>query len=836
MNRTSGRKLLKGWWLLLLCLWGMSAAQAQTKIIKGIIRDQHSAEAVPFASVNWKASNAGILADSSGAFLFHFTNWPADTLQITSVGYEDFKLGIDPALAKGDTLNLLVQLVPGKMNMGVVVRSKTNRGRLMWKRIVAHKPMNDRYRFQNFSYELYNKLELDIKNVNKEKLSQNRLLRPFSFVFDNVDTSEGITFLPAYLTEALSDYYYQKTPLKRREVFKGVKTLGFKNESVARLLGGMDQVVNFYNNFIPVFDKQFVSPISDNGDAYYNYKVADTQYVAGRRLIHFLFVPKRRGENTFEGDCWVHDTTYAIQKMNLRLGKEANINYVSQLSLIQEYSLINDSTWFLSKDKFVVDINPIGKNALAFIGRKTTTYRNVLVNSDSVVHEMAKNKKIEETVLPDSATKNEEGYWSGVRHEQLTTTEQGIYKMIDTLMKSPSYQKYSNTIYFLTVGYKEIGNYEIGPWYNWISKNSYEGWRLRFDLGTNTDFSKKLYLHGYLAYGFTDQNFKYKLDATYLFNKSPRSHVFISYSNDIDYGQSYYDALSQDNIFAMAIRKSGVPIKFLQIDEKRAEYLHEWLNGFSARVGVSHRAFEPLRNLPPKSFYVGTSKAGVLATSEVSLRLRYAYLERFLESTFNRISLGSPYPIVDLRYTKGLSGVFNSGYDYHKLSLSISDYMKVAPYGDVYYNVFAGRTFGTLPYMLLDVAPGNEIYYYNKYAFNLMNRYEYIHDKYVGFNVEHNFGNGLFRFVPLTRRMKLRQFWTAKGLWGGLSAANRALNFNNGYPFQSLDGRTYLELGTGVDNLFKVLRFDFIWRPLPNSRSANGNDRFGLFGSFRFTF
>jgi len=835
MKKTSGKGFLKGWWMLCFGFLSVTAA-AQTKVIKGIIRDQHSGEAVPFASVNWKISDAGLLADSSGAFVFHFNNWPTDTLEITTVGYEDYKFGINAANITGDTLNLLVQMVPGKYNVEVVVRSKVNRGLQMWKRIVAHKPNNDRYRFQNFSYELYNKLELDLKNVNKEKLAQNKLLKPFAFVFDNVDTSEGATLLPAYLTEAVSDYYYQKSPVKRREVFKAVKTLGFKNESISRLLGGMDQVVNFYNNFIPVFNKQFVSPISDNGDAYYKYKVADTQYVGGRRLIHFFFVPKRRGENTFEGDCWVHDSTFAIQKMSLRLGKEADLNFVNKLSLIQEYSLINDSTWFLSKDKFVVDVNPIGKNALAFIGRKTTTYRNVVVNNESVIAELEKNKKLEETILPDTVSKTEEAYWTEARHEELTASEQSIYKMIDTLMKSPSYQKYTNTIYFLTVGYKYIGNYEIGPWYNWISSNSYEGTRLRFDLGTNTDFSKKLYLHGYLAYGFKDQHFKYKLDGTYLFHKNPRSQFSISYSKDIDYGQNYYDAISQDNIFAMAIRKSGVPIKFLLVDEKKAEYLHEWNSGISARITGLHKAFEPLQNLPPKDLFTAVSKTGVLATTEFSLRLRYAFLERFLESTFSRVSLGSVYPIVDFKYTKGVSGITNSGYDYHKLSLSVSDYLKVAPFGDIYYNVFAGQTFGTLPYMLLDVAPGNEIYYYNKYAFNLMNRYEYIHDKFAGFNVEHNFGSGLFRFIPITRKLKFRQFWTAKGLWGSLSDANRQLNFTSGYPFSSLDGRTYLEVGTGVDNILKVLRLDFIWRPLPQTTTKSNNDRFGLFGSFRFTF
>ncbi|HEX6333494.1 MAG TPA: DUF5686 family protein, partial [Flavisolibacter sp.] len=408
--------------VVLLALLVPATMQAQ-KVFSGRIRDQHSGEAVPFASVRFKTTGIGKLADSSGAFTFHFSQWPTDSLEITSVGYQDMVFMVDPPQPGNDTVYLPIQLVPGKITGEVVIRKKINRGLIMWRRIVKRKPFNDRYRFDNFSYELYNKLELDLKNLNKEKLSQAKLLRPFSFIFENMDTTEGIAYLPAYLTETISDYYYQKSPRKRREVIRAVNTLGIDNESIMKLTGGMDQNVNFYNNYIPVFDKQFVSPISDNGDEYYNYKVADTQYVGGRRLIHFLFSPKRKGENTFEGDCWVHDTTMAIQKMTLRLGKEANLNFVERLSLIQEYQLINDSTWFLSKDKFVVDINPIGKSSLSFIGRKTTTYRNVAVNDSTVVRELAKNRKMEEVIqLPEAAAKTDK-FWSLSRHEELTETE-----------------------------------------------------------------------------------------------------------------------------------------------------------------------------------------------------------------------------------------------------------------------------------------------------------------------------------------------------------------------------------------------------------------------------
>jgi hypothetical protein len=161
---------------------------------------------------------------------------------------------------------------------------------------------------------------------------------------------------------------------------------------VSKLLGGMDANLNFYSNFLPVFDKNFVSPISDNGDNYYKYRVLDSQFVAGRRLIHMTFTPKRKGQNTFEGDFWIHDSTFAVQKMNLRLSKEANINFVDQLSLIQEYKMIDDTTWFLAKDKFVVDISPLGNSKLAFIGRKTTTYKDIKVDDTSVTNELAKNK------------------------------------------------------------------------------------------------------------------------------------------------------------------------------------------------------------------------------------------------------------------------------------------------------------------------------------------------------------------------------------------------------------------------------------------------------------
>lgn len=804
---------------------------AQRKQISGTVRDSHSDEPVPFASVSFLHSTIGQLTDSSGFFYLNLDKWPGDTLLITCVGYQPYKFIIDPLK---DSIRVSPVMERGTFTEGVRVKTKVNKGLLLWRKIVQNKPRNDRYRFSNFSYELYNKLELDITNLNFGKVAKFKPLRPVTdLINQNVDSAEGVKYLPTYLTEAISDYYYQKKPLKRREVIRAVNTNGVQNESIVKFLGGMDQNVNVYNNFIAVFNKQFISPASDNGDLYYNYRVIDTQQVNSQRYYHLVFVPRRKGTNTFEGDCWVHAGSFAIQKMNLRLGKDANVNFLENLSLIQEFKLINDSTWFLAKDKFVADISPMGKSSPGFIGRKTTTYRNIVVNDSTVIAELNKNKIMEEIISEPDAILKGKVFWEDSRHEPLTKQEAGIVKMIDTLLNAPTFQKLTKKINFIATGYFDVGNVQIGQWYNWFTANGWEGFRMRFDMASNKKFNKKWYYHWYLAYGFGDKKFKGKAELFYLPKKHPRQYWYGSYTHDLDFGQNYYGEVTADNIFALAIRKPNIPLKYIKIDEKRFEFFNEHRSGLSELFAATSKSFTPLQNLPPKDSFYAPPGYTPMTTFELSLRLRFAYLEKFVENNFFRSSLGSPYPIGEIYLARGIPGVLGSSYKYTKITASISDFVRIPPFGNITYQVFAGRTYGTLPYVLLNIAPGNELYYYNKYAFNMMNRYEFLHDRFAGINFEHVVGNGIFRFFP---KLRLRQLWTVKTLWGTLSTANRELNFKSGNTFQTLDGNTYMEIGTGIENILHVLRIDFIWRVLPNSLPDGNTAKFGVFGSFRLTF
>ncbi|MFX7167387.1 DUF5686 family protein, partial [Acinetobacter baumannii] len=77
-------------------------------------------------------------------------------------------------------------------------------------------------------------------------------------------------------------------------------------------INGVNQRINVYSNQLNIFGKEFISPLSNVGDKYYNYKGADTITVGNDKYFHLLFSPKIDGENTFSGDCWIHSTTWAI--------------------------------------------------------------------------------------------------------------------------------------------------------------------------------------------------------------------------------------------------------------------------------------------------------------------------------------------------------------------------------------------------------------------------------------------------------------------------------------------------------------------------------------------
>ena len=239
----------------------------------------------------------------------------------------------------------------------------------------------------------------------------------------------------------------------------------------------------------------------------------------------------------------------------------------------------------------------------------------------------------------------------------------------------------------------------------------------------------------------------------------------------------------------------------------------------------------------------GSLSDRAIINTELVFKFKYAPGERSINTHRKNYKLKSNQPIYELRFGQSVNGLFQGEYQFSKLNASIRQQIQIPRFGHVNYMIYGGKIWSknALPFMLLELHPGNEIYYYNKESFNLMNRFEYFSDRFAGINIEHNIEKKLLNFLPFMRKSPIRQFWNFKTVWGNLNLNSRILNRTDfgDYRLRALNNNTYTEIGTGFDNIARFFRVDLVWRINPNQR-INSNfqnfNNFGIMGSFRIQF
>jgi hypothetical protein len=75
----------------------------------------------------------------------------------------------------------------------------------------------------------------------------------------------------------------------------------------------------------------------------------------------------------------------------------------------------------------------------------------------------------------------------------------------------------------------------------------------------------------------------------------PRSYINASFLNDLDHGQNYYGEVTSDNIFAPAIRKNYVPIKYIKNKEFKLAFFKEVTPWMSNTITFTHKTSLPLQ-------------------------------------------------------------------------------------------------------------------------------------------------------------------------------------------------------------------------------------------------
>jgi hypothetical protein len=801
---------------------------AQNYTISGKVFDAESKEALPFVPVLIKGTTVGATTDFDGNYSIT-TSKLADSIVSSYVSYK--KLVRPIKRGENQTVNMPM-ILEGVNLLEVVVKAGENPAHRIIRNVIANKQYNNKRTLDAYQYETYNKVEFDLNRIPKE-MREKKIFKPIKFVFDNVDSlnSGEKPSLPIFITEAISDIYYRSNPTLKKEVIRASKITGIENTSVTSVMGDMYQNINIYDNHILVFGKDFVSPISDNGLFYYKYYLEDSLFIGSTRCYQIRFKSKRPQELCFSGNMWISDSTWAVKRIEMSIPKEANINFINAANVIQEFMHI-DSTWMLSKDRLIIDF-ALSKNQVGIYGRKTTSYKNFIINQpkDTKFYELG-----DKIIVEDGASKQSDDFWDSNRHDSLSLREKKIYHMIDTIKSLPIYKTWVDVLTIFVSGYKVVNNFEIGPYFNLVSYNKVEGLRVRFGGRTSSKFSKWYELNGYVAYGFSDEKFKYSLGfKTFISKKPHRQLVGMTYKSDYEILGQSQNGFSQDNLFASLFRTSPLT-NLTRVDKTEAWYEREWMEGLTSKVTLSGRTITPLI----ANTYTYYKNDGGVATkenirnTEVRLNVRFAYKEKYISGDFSRISLGTKWPVMQVNYAKSLQNAFRGEYDYQKVVLNLSDRVRlISLLGYTDYTAEVGKIFGIVPYPLMELHGGNETYVYDYMSFNMMKYYEFASDQYASVGLFHHFEGLLFNKLPLIKKLKWREVVTCKALWGSVTQKNTSTLI---FPktLSALGNEPYVEVSAGVENIFKVFRIDALWRSTYHRQKTIEN--FGVKFGFQLAF
>ncbi len=808
---------------------------AQTKV-SGYVIDNTN-QPIPYANVIFKNSKTGVVTDENGKFYIE----SPETFQAVIVSFMGYQTKEVP-LPKAVNYNFKIQLSDGEALKEVVVftgkTSKKNNPALdILRKIWERKRKNGLKIFNQYQYDKYEKIEFDMNSIDSAFM-KSKIFKGVEFVFDKVDTSRvtGKTYLPIFINESLYEVNGDNLLGKTKEILKANKNSGLSNgDGVNTFISDLYSQYDIYNNHLNFFDKSFTSPLSRTGIDVYNYVLRDSAFIGKKWCYNIVFYPRRKNELTFKGDFWVNDTTFAIKTINMEVSKSANINWVKEIYIEQEFDVLNDSVFLLTRDYMMSDfaLNKKEKSKGVY-GKRTTLFDNHKFN----IEKPEKFYKEEVNFIDNEVYTKSDEFWEQNRFEKLNKDEIGIYKMLDTLKTVKKFKQMYNLVSILGSGYIQKGNFDYGPIFSTFGYNDVE--RIRVRVGGRTYFgpNDKWRIQGYTAYGFGDDKFKYGMSGKWMIDKKKR--IIISGGNRRDVEQIGASLTTTNDVLGRSFASSslfasGNNGKLTNINLTNLAIEMEPSKNFVIGTGFSYRTLESASNVFSLDYYTDATKTKTkseVKQSEVNVQLEYTPKKKNVGYGVERLTVDSPYSRVFLNFSQGVKGVLNSDFDYSKVQLYYKQPIIIGPLGRTNLTLEAGKTFGTIPLGLMSIIPGNQSYFQIDNTFANLNYYEFISDEYATLQWEHNFQGRLFSRIPFMKKLNWREIIGVRGAYGTISQDNRDINASGQ---QYLAPTTpYWEYSAGIGNIFKVFRIDCSWRG--NYKSVPDANNFTVKGSFGFYF
>lgn len=744
--------------------------------IEGKVIDESSKQPLAFVNIGIVGSQQNNSTDIDGKFRFLTTN-PNSEIMFTYVGYE--KLTITVSSHKK---NLIIKLHKKTYDLNEVeILPGENPAHRIIKLATKNRIKNNPDKINSYVCNTYSKTFWDVVYNDDEVQNKSDSLKVDSLKFRLRMFSENSHLLMMESTTERKFLF----PENLKETVTATKVSGFKNPTFSTSATDL-QPFSFYNDYFKILGKDYLNPITSGSTNKYFFDLQDTLFKEQDTVFVIAFRPfKSKNFDGLEGVLYINSHDYAIQNVIASPYDKGLIDIKVQ----QQYALIDNKQWFPEQLNYEMHYK---KYPTKYMGMKLTG-KSYITNVKLDVP-LKKREFDEKTiVMASDATEKNNEFWNTHRLDSLDHKEQKTYEIIDSIGKEVNFDRTLKIMEALVTFEIPISiiNIELKKL---IAINEYEVVRGGIGLHTNDKLSPWFDIGGYIGYGYKDSITKYGFEGQINLKKNNKDYFIKAlYSKDVtEPGKAqYFYSRNNFNRNTMTYRMDFIEQKEVMVNFRAFNYLTASI-AFNQNFRIPRYDYLFLPNLnDPTETSIG------FRSSEIRLKGRYAYKEKFVQALGQMLSDGTKYPIIYFAYSKGVK-MFSGNYDFNKLSLGIEKSFLIKNLGKTKILFEGGYLNGNVPYSFLfngNGSYGKDNYLFVENTFQTMGIYEFVSDRYVNLFFSHNFGTLLLKRPRFQPQLLL---FTNIG-YGNLNHPDQHQNIN----FKTME-KGFYESGFLINNIIRA--------------------------------
>ncbi len=845
----------KLYFVVVLLLVSTLQLMAQQKITGRVIDEDGFA--VSYASVQYRGHKIAVSSDSQGKFSIE--KHPGWVLTVSALSYKLQTISVNE---KMDFIEVKLKDDSHKLNEVVV---KTKRGKYsrkdnpaveLMRRVIAAKKKTDLSNHDYYQYDKYQKITLALNDLKKEQL-EGKFFSKRQYLLDQVETSpyNGKLTLPVSIDETVSQHIYRKDPKTEKDIIKGQQSNGIgqviqTGEILNTALKDAFTDVDIYDDYVRLLQYPFPSPIGRTGISFYHYYIEDTVYVERDLCYHLQFIPANSQDFGFRGELYVlADSSLHVKKCNLYMPHNTDVNYVKNMKIEQEYTRLDNGEWVLSKDDMIAElhVNSMLQDLLVVRNTRLTDYafdelpKILFKGKAKVRHDM-------------DAMNRDEAYWNKYRQVDLTKSESSMDSFIHRMENSKGFKYIIFFVKALMENYVEIGGgtdgkkskFDLGPVNTYISKNFVDGIRLRLAGRTMAALNPHFFWDGYAAYGTKSNDWYTGNIFTYSLNKKknspfefPMRNLTFEVARDVTSPSDENLLHNKDNFF-MTFRAATQDEMFLYHRQKLAfTYETDW--GFRFNTSLRFQSNRTVGNL--HYYHLDGTEVKKIRMTDLNVGINYNPGVTYVNTKQQRLPINLDSPEIGLSHTMGFRGFMGGQYHSNITKLSIYKRQWLGSWGYLDFHAIGQAQWNKVPFPMLILPPINLSYFEQETTISLMKDWEFLNDRQVFWALSWDMNGKLLNRIPLIKKLKWREWFAIKGVWGHLTDKNNPyLEKNQGderlfkFPKNShvMNDTPYWECVAGVHNIFKFFSVEYVRRLtyLNNNNIDKWGIRFGFMMSF----